>query len=152
MKKLLLFAFLFLSLSPASFAMSLEELDQYFTIETNRFGRSLERSMAKHDVRVTYFAECDHQKKEFIMSMVFDKDFFKNIGGKEIKKAKTTTLEEWSQSYKTNPQFKDMVDTVKGMGGYFKIIYSYNKGGNKLKSKTVKITPDEIIKFKMKKK
>lgn len=151
MKKLFVALLLLLSFSPAINSMTLDEAIQYFTVETNRYGSNLEATMKRHDVKVDFSSGYDPLKKEFIMSLVYDKDFFKYLGGKEMKKAKNTTLEEWSVNYKTKPQFKEMVDKVKEINGVFKVVYSCDKGG-KLQSKSYKITPDEIIKFQIKKK
>lgn len=152
MKKLFFsFLLLMVMLPLGSSAITLDEAIQYFTIETNRYGKSFEASMSRHDVSVEFSSGYDPMKREFIMSMIFDKKFFDNLNGKAMKKAKQTTLQEWSHNYKTQPQFKEMVDKAKEINGIFRVVYSCSKGGDKLKSKDYKITPDEIINYKPKK-
>lgn len=95
-------------------------------------------------INATGSAHYNASTNQIVMDLNFEPVIWDFFDKNAMDVARSTTLEEYQNSYKTDADFKEVIDEMKANGASFKIEYTCLKNGE-IQVKSFTITPKEII-------
>ena len=125
-------------------AQSWKQTAEEYANELNRDMDIAAQAFQEMGIDATGSARYDASTNQMIIGLNFDPAIWDIFDKNAMDVAKQTNLEEYQNSYKTDADFRTLIDEMKANGASFKIEYTCMKNG-KLQVKSYTITTKEII-------
>lgn len=122
------------------------EVVNEFTQQFNQQASLVENQLAASGIDCKVSSWYQPSDKLFVLEIRWlDRSLWESLGENAMKASKDAMVGSYCSSYKTDPDFRHLIDLMKQNNARFKVVYSCDVYGT-IKDKTYYITPQEIMK------